>query len=84
MEGGKAEMNEMDKAMRLLATGMVISALAGGAYSGLGMKMPREKPQRGCLIGCHVCGATWGTLYKDGDQRICRECRRKKEEGQNG
>ena len=84
MEGGKVEMSEMDKAMRLLTTGIVISAMAGGEYSGTGMRLPRGKPQRGHMVGCHICGATWGTLYKDGDQRICRECRRKKEEGQNG
>lgn len=77
-------MREMDRAARLLAVGMCISAMAGGEYSGLGMRIPRGKPQRGHLVGCHICGATRGTLYKDGDQRICGECRKKKEDGLNG
>ena len=72
-------MNEMNRAMKLLAISMGISAMAGGEDSGLGMRTPKGKPQRGRLVGCHVCGATWGTLYKDGDQRICGECRKKKE-----
>lgn len=72
-------MREMDKAARLLAVGMCISAMAGGEHSGLGMRIPKGKPQRGNLVGCHICGATWGTLYKDGDQRICGDCRKKKE-----
>lgn len=84
MEGEKAAMNEIDKAMRLLAIGMSISAMASGKYSGTSMRPLRGKPQRGHLVGCCVCGVTWGTLYKDGDQRICGECRRKKEEDQNG
>lgn len=77
-------MREMDRAARLLAVGMCISAMAGGKYNGLGMRMPRGKPQRGRLVGCYVCGATWGTLYKDGDQRICGECRKKREAEKNG
>ena len=77
-------MNEMDKAMRLLTIGMGLSAMTGGEYSGTGMRLPRGKPQRGHLVGCHICGATWGTLYKDGDQRICGECRKKREAEKNG
>lgn len=77
-------MREMDRAARLLAVGMCISAMAGGKYNGLGMRMPRGKPQRGRLVGCYVCGATWGTLYKYGDQRICGECRKKREAEKNG
>lgn len=74
-------MDSQRKLMELLAIGMGVSAMAGGKYSDLGMRIPTGKPQRGHLVGCHVCGATWGTLYKDGDQRICGECRKKKGAG---
>lgn len=29
-------------------------------------------------IGCHTCGATDVTLYKDGVARICKACRKRK------
>lgn len=77
-------MDSQRKLMGLLATGMVMGAMTGGEYSGLGMRMTRGKPQRGHLVGCHICGATWGTLYKDGDKRICGECRKKKGVKENG
>lgn len=77
-------MDSQRKLMGLLATGMVMGAMTGGKYSGLGMRMTRGKPQRGHLVGCHICGATRGTLYKDGNQRICGECRKKKESEVNG
>lgn len=79
-------MDEMDRAKRLLAMAMGIGLALGEPYTdlGLGTRIPRGKPQRGHLVGCHICGATWGTLYKDGDQRICGECRKKKEVGLNG
>lgn len=72
-------MDSRDKAKRLLAIGMGLSLAMGGPYSGLDMRVPRGKPHSGTLVGCHVCGATWGTLYKDGDQRICGQCRKKGE-----
>lgn len=30
-------------------------------------------------VGCYICGITKVTLYKDGDKRICRKCRQKKQ-----
>jgi len=77
-------MDSKEKLMKLLAVSMGVGMMTGGEYSGLGIKMPRGKPQRGHLVGCHVCGATHGTLYKDGDQRICGECRKKKGAKGNG
>lgn len=73
-------MNKKDRLASLLATGMLVSAMTGGEYSGLGMRIPRGKPQRGYVVGCHVCGATLGTLYKDGDERICGKCRKERED----
>lgn len=35
------------------------------------------KPTRGKTVGCHACGMTRVTLYKDGDRRICAKCRNK-------
>lgn len=72
-------MNDTDTVKRLLAIGMGLGLAMGGPYSEFSMRIPKGKPQRGHLVGCHICGATRGTLYKDGDQRICGECRKKKE-----
>lgn len=30
----------------------------------------------GNIIRCHVCGASWKTLYKCKEGRICEDCRR--------
>lgn len=76
-------MNQMDRAKRLLAMTISIGLSLGGPYIP-DLRIPRGKPQRGHLVGCHVCGATCGTLYKDGDQRICGECRKKREAEANG
>ncbi len=72
-------MNRRDRAASLMAVGMLMGAMAGGPYSDLGFKIPKGKPQRGQLVGCHVCGTTWVTLYKDGDKRICGKCRKERE-----
>lgn len=73
-------MNSRDRAASLIATGMILGALAGGPYSDLGFKIPKGKPHRGRLVGCHVCGASHVTLYKDGDERICGKCRKERED----
>ena len=72
-------MSDMETAKKLLAIGMGLSLAMGGPYSGLSMRIPGGKPRRGTLVGCHVCGETRRTLYKDGDQRICGQCRKKGE-----
>lgn len=77
-------MDSRDAVKRALAQVLGISLALGGPYRTSEMRPPRGKQKRGCLVGCHVCGKTWGTLYKDGDQKICGECRKKKESGQNG
>lgn len=74
-------MDSRNRAERLLALSLSLGLAIGGPYSGLGMRIPKGKSRGGHLIGCHVCGATWKTLYKDGDQRICGECRKKGEDG---
>lgn len=76
-------MDNRDAAKRVLAQLLGVSLALGGAYK-TEMRPPRGKWERGCLVGCHVCGKTWVTLYKDGNQRICGECRKKKEPEQNG
>ena len=71
-------MDSEDRAARLLATGMLLGAMCGGPYNDIGFKILKGKPRRGWLVGCHVCGASGVTLYKDGEERIGGKCRKEK------
>lgn len=72
-------MNSKNGVASLIATGMLLGALTGKPYSDLGFKIPAGKSQRGRLVGCHVCGASHVTLYKDGEKRICGKCRKERD-----
>lgn len=65
----------------LLSTAAVVGSMCNdGPYSDLGFHIPKGKStRRGYAVACHVCG-DYGrvTLYKDGDQYICKKCRDKK------
>lgn len=57
----------------------IVSAMTSGpaAYTMRELARSYAKPMRGKTVGCHVCGMTRVTLYKDGDRRICAKCRKK-------
>lgn len=76
-------MDGKKKAVSLMATAALMSTAIGGPYFDDMMRIPAGKPRRGTLVGCHVCRASNVTLYKDGDLRICGECRKKREEVQD-
>lgn len=73
-------MTGQDHVKRMLALTMGIGLAMCGPYYDCAIKVPRSKSRRGYVVGCHICGASGVTLYKDGDQRICGECRAKKTE----
>lgn len=56
----------------------IVHAATGGAYDFAMREIMKgsKTKKRGNLIACHVCGRSWVTLYKDGDKRICAECKR--------
>lgn len=65
------------KASNLLAETLGLTAAIGGPYTMQDMgEFYSGKPQRVvAVLKCHVCGAKNVTLYKDGENRICRKCR---------
>lgn len=84
--GVKSEGNNRNRIASILARQMTLPLAIHDryGYSDIGFSIPKGKSYRGTVIGCHVCGATWKTLYKDGDQRICVDCKKKiKEEKTN-
>lgn len=73
-------MSQIDHAKRMLALTMGLGLALSGPYNDFNVKIPRGKVRRGYVVGCHICGATSVTLYKDGDRKICGECRTKQAE----
>lgn len=73
-------MTGQDSVKRMLALTMSLGLAMGCPYTDFNMKVPRGKSRSGYLVGCHICGKTWVTLYNDGDRKICGECRTKQAE----
>lgn len=60
----------------LLAVSMAVSAMCGEPFSDMVFRLPKSKGRPGTLVRCRVCGGG-GTLYNDGDGKICAKCRAK-------
>lgn len=61
----------------LMLAPMIMSTMTEGAaaYAMQHISISHSKPRRGHTVGCHVCGLSRVTLYKDGKARICGKCR---------
>lgn len=68
-----------------LASLLSLTTLIATQYNGLmgDLHFTSLQKRSGTLLGCHVCYDSRVTLYKDGDERICAKCRKKREDERN-
>ena len=62
---------------RSMAVAQLVSALSSlEPYDTSMIQLPKHRKKiYGYSVGCYICGKNHVTLYKDGDKRICKECR---------
>lgn len=66
-----------------VATLVSLATLFDGPYTAFDLPAFSYQKRPGTLVGCHICHNARVTLYKDGDERICAKCKKKREENRN-